>query len=107
MNGNEYEGMNMFNEGCGTFEYYGDRNIVVGQEDLMTIPVCFNSCSCCENECQCPEGWEIVGTECLPECGAYEERVGNSCTPKLFNVTLRVNMRGHDASEGVFTRIIL
>ena len=58
--------------------------MVVGQEGLITIPFCFNSCYCCENECQCPVGRKIA--ECcvyVIQAGFVEIEVSAYVTPRL------------------------
>ena len=41
------DGDNLTNEGCGDGDNWGDRTIVVGEEDSMTPPFCFSSCYTC------------------------------------------------------------
>ena len=41
------DGGNLTNEGCGDGDNWGDRTIVVGEEDSMTEPFCFSSCYTC------------------------------------------------------------
>ena len=41
------DGGNLTNEGCGDGDNWGDRTIVVGEENSMTIPFCFSSCYTC------------------------------------------------------------
>jgi len=41
------DGDNLTNEGCGDGDNWGDRTIVVGEEDSMTEPFCFSSCYTC------------------------------------------------------------
>ena len=41
------DGGNLTNEGCGDGDNWGDRTIVVGEEDSMTPPFCFSSCYTC------------------------------------------------------------
>jgi len=41
------DGGNLTAEGCGDADSWGDRTIVVGEEDSMTPPFCFSSCYTC------------------------------------------------------------
>lgn len=41
------DGENLTAEGCGDAGSWGDRTIVVGEEDSMTPPFCFSSCYTC------------------------------------------------------------
>ena len=41
------DGGNLTDEGCGDGDNWGDRTIVVGEEDSMTPPFCFSSCYTC------------------------------------------------------------
>ena len=43
------DGDNLILEGCGDPNVYGDRHLNIGTESVVLDPVCFSSCSPCEN----------------------------------------------------------